>query len=79
MQRLKKKGEVIMKKKLMQEEKYSKPVIMTKKELDNLVEGTITTIVDNQVAKENVSKLAQSLGLEFSLLIKLQKMNIIFI
>lgn len=43
-----------------------KPVIMTKKELDKLDKGTIVTIVDNEVAKENVSKLAQSLGLEFS-------------
>ncbi len=43
-----------------------KPVIMTKKELDNLSQGTIVTIVDNDVAKENVSKLAQSLGLKFS-------------
>ncbi len=31
-----------------------KPVIMTKKELDNINEGVITTIVDNEVAKENV-------------------------
>ncbi|MBU5439337.1 sulfurtransferase-like selenium metabolism protein YedF [Tissierella sp. MSJ-40] len=43
-----------------------KPVIMTKKELDNLSEGILTTIVDNEVAKENVSKLAGSLGYEFS-------------
>lgn len=42
-----------------------KPVIMTKKELDKLMEGTIITIVDNEVAKENVSKLASSMGLEF--------------
>lgn len=39
-----------------------RPVIMTKKELDNMVEGAITSIVDNEVAKENVSKLANSLG-----------------
>ena len=43
-----------------------KPVIMTKKELDNLSSGMITTIVDNEVAKENVTKLAQSLGLSFT-------------
>ena len=43
-----------------------RPVIMTKKELDSITEGTLTTIVDNEVAKENVSKLAHSLGLEFS-------------
>lgn len=43
-----------------------KPVIMTKKELDNMVEGTLTTIVDNEVAKENVSKLAKSLNLVYT-------------
>lgn len=43
-----------------------KPVIMTKKELDKLDEGTVTTIVDNEVAKENISKLASGLGLEFT-------------
>jgi len=42
-----------------------KPVIMTKKALDDIVEGVITTIVDNEVAKENVSKLAKSLNLKF--------------
>ena len=43
-----------------------KPVIMTKKELDKLDEGTVTTIVDNEIAKENVSKLAKGMGLEFT-------------
>lgn len=42
-----------------------KPVIMTKKELDILGKGTITTIVDNEIAKENLSKLASSLGYSF--------------
>lgn len=42
-----------------------KPVIMTKKELDNMDKGIVVTIVDNQVAVENVSKLASSLGYEF--------------
>lgn len=42
-----------------------KPVIMTKKALDEIAEGVITTIVDNEVAKENVSKLAKSLNLEY--------------
>ncbi|MBU5428348.1 sulfurtransferase-like selenium metabolism protein YedF [Tissierella pigra] len=42
-----------------------KPVIMTKKELDNLAKGVITTIVDNEVARDNVSKLAQSSGCSF--------------
>ena len=44
-----------------------KPVIMTKKEIDKLDEGTITTIVDNEVAKENISKLANSMGLSFTI------------
>lgn len=42
-----------------------RPVILTKKELDLAQEGTITTIVDNEVAKENISKLAKSMGYEF--------------
>lgn len=42
-----------------------KPVIMTKKELDDMIEGKLTTIVDNEVAKENVSKLAKSLNLDY--------------
>lgn len=42
-----------------------KPVILTKKELDSIEEGVVSTIVDNEVAKENVSKLAQSLGYDF--------------
>ena len=43
-----------------------KPVIMTKKELDKIGEGVVTTIVDNEVAKDNVSKLANSLGFEYN-------------
>lgn len=43
-----------------------KPVIMTKKELDKLKVGTITTIVDNEVAKDNISKLANGMGLKFT-------------
>jgi len=43
-----------------------RPVIMTKKELDNLPNGILTTIVDNEVAKDNVSKLAQSYGYSFT-------------
>ncbi|WP_432662033.1 sulfurtransferase-like selenium metabolism protein YedF [Wukongibacter baidiensis] len=38
------------------------PVIETKKAIEKVNEGTITTIVDNQIAKENVSKLAKSLS-----------------
>lgn len=37
------------------------PVICTKKALDNLKTGIITTIVDNEVAKDNVLRLAKSL------------------
>jgi len=43
-----------------------KPVIMTKKALDNISEGVVTTIVDNEVAKENVSKLAKSLDFDYT-------------
>lgn len=42
-----------------------KPVIMTKKALDSLKEGSLTSIVDNDVARENVSKLASSMGYDF--------------
>jgi selenium metabolism protein YedF len=38
------------------------PVINTKKILDNIREGTITTIVDNAAAKENVLALARGMG-----------------
>lgn len=43
-----------------------KPVIMTKKELDKYQGGVITTIVDNEVAKDNLSKLASSSGFSFT-------------
>lgn len=36
------------------------PVIATKKALDNMTEGVITTIVDNSVSKENVVKFAKA-------------------
>lgn len=42
-----------------------KPVIMTKKALDEITDGTITTIVDNEVAKENVLKLAKSMNYSY--------------
>jgi len=42
-----------------------KPVIMTKKELDRIESGVVTTIVDNEVAKDNVCKLAMSYGYSF--------------
>lgn len=47
-------------------ESCPKPVIMTKKQLDNVEVNEIITIVDNEVAKENVSKLVRSMGYEFS-------------
>lgn len=37
------------------------PVIKTKKALDALETGNVLTIVDNNIAKENVTKLAKSL------------------
>lgn len=40
------------------------PVILTKKELDKEEVNIVETIVDNEVAKENVSKLGNSLGYE---------------
>lgn len=42
-----------------------KPVILTKKEIENIKEGTITTIVDNEISRDNLSKFAKSLELEF--------------
>lgn len=38
------------------------PVIKTKKELDNIETGVIVTIVDNEIAKENVIKLGKSMN-----------------
>ncbi len=43
-----------------------KPVIMTKKELDKEANTLVTVMVDNEVAKDNVSKLAQSYGYSFT-------------
>ncbi len=42
-----------------------KPVIETKKALNSINEGNIITVVDNDVARENVSKLAKSMNLHF--------------
>ncbi|KXZ40746.1 selenium metabolism protein YedF [Alkalithermobacter thermoalcaliphilus JW-YL-7 = DSM 7308] len=39
-----------------------KPVINTKKELESITEGTLVVIVDNEIAKENVLKLAKSMN-----------------
>jgi selenium metabolism protein YedF len=43
-----------------------KPVIETKKALDGIGEGNIITVVDNEVARDNVSKFAKSRNLHFS-------------
>ena len=42
-----------------------KPVIQTKKAIEEIGEGQITTIVDNEIAKENVTKYAKSLSLDY--------------
>ncbi|MDX9917948.1 MAG: sulfurtransferase-like selenium metabolism protein YedF [Gudongella sp.] len=42
-----------------------KPVILTKKELDQLESGEVRTIVDNDVAVQNLSRLAESLNMEY--------------
>lgn len=40
------------------------PVIRTKKALDSMTSGTLVSIVDNEIAKENVLRLANSMGLQ---------------
>ena len=42
------------------------PVIETKKELEGLREGSVVIVVDNEIAKENISKLASKLNFHFS-------------
>lgn len=44
-----------------------KPVIMTKKEMEAISEGEFEVIVDNEVARDNVSKYVKSEGLECSI------------
>lgn len=44
-----------------------KPVIETKKALEGLKEGNIITVVDNAIARDNVSKLAKSLMLDYTI------------
>jgi len=41
-----------------------RPVIETKKILDQIGEGNVTTIVDNEIAVENVTKLAKSMAFD---------------
>ncbi len=43
-----------------------KPVIETKKAIESVSEGNIITVVDNAVARDNVSKLAKSMHLHYS-------------
>ena len=38
------------------------PVIKTKKALDDMTSGELVVLLDEEVAKENVSRLARSLG-----------------
>lgn len=39
-----------------------RPVILTKKELETIDSGEITSIVDNEGARQNLQKLAESMG-----------------
>lgn len=45
-----------------------KPVINTKKELDNIDQGVVVVTVDNEIAKENLMKLAKSMNYESNVL-----------
>ncbi|WP_373600155.1 sulfurtransferase-like selenium metabolism protein YedF [Paraclostridium bifermentans] len=45
-----------------------KPVINTKKELDNIEQGVVVVTVDNEIAKENLMKLAKSMNYESNVL-----------
>lgn len=47
-----------------------KPVIMTKKELEAMESGEIEVVVDNEAARENVSKFAGSQGFEYNVVEK---------
>ncbi|CEN85705.1 selenium metabolism protein [[Clostridium] sordellii] len=45
-----------------------KPVINTKKQLDNIDQGAVIVTVDNEIAKENIFKLAKSMNYDASVL-----------
>lgn len=47
-----------------------KPVIMTKKEMEAVAEGDFEIIVDNETARDNVSKFVKNEGCECSILDK---------
>lgn len=61
----KQRGEMIMKEIDARGLECPKPVILTKKELDNIEEGKVKTTVDNEVARENLIKLAKSQNADF--------------
>ena len=42
------------------------PVIQVKKALDSIAEGTVTAVVDNETARENISLFAKNAGYEAS-------------
>ncbi len=44
-----------------------KPVIETKKKMDLINDGTLIVIVDNEIAKENIRKFAQSKNLQIKI------------
>lgn len=46
------------------------PVIMTKKELETMEDGTLVVMVDNEAAKENVSRLIKTMDFDFDILNK---------
>lgn len=41
---------------------YPEPVLLTKKAIKNQSRGTINVLVDNNAAKENVTRLAKKMG-----------------
>lgn len=43
-----------------------KPVIMTKKAIDQMDKGSIVTIVDNDIAKENIIKMAKKMNFDYN-------------
>jgi TusA-related sulfurtransferase len=44
------------------------PVIKTKAALESMTSGELTVLLDEEVAKENVSRLARSMGCSVSVL-----------
>lgn len=41
------------------------PIIMTKKALKEIEEGIVETLIDSEISKENVEKMAKEMGLSF--------------